>query len=48
MALMMASMHMRGHTDIVIALAKAKADINHKDDVRVGFAGWMVVCVCTG
>ena len=31
-------------TDIVIALLKAKADINAKDDVRVGLAGWMV-CV---
>jgi len=34
-----------GHTDCVIALVKAKANINHKDDVRVGLAGWMVVCV---
>ena len=25
----------RGHTDTVIALAKAKANINHKDNVRV-------------
>ena len=36
---------MEGHTDIAIALVKAKADVNHKDDVRVGVAGWMVVCV---
>ena len=34
-----------GHTDIAIALLKAKADINAKDNVRVGLAGWMVVCV---
>ena len=34
-----------GHTDIAIALLKAKADINAKDKVRVGLAGWMVVCV---
>ena len=34
-----------GHTDIAIALLKAKADINAKDNVRVGLAGWMVV-VC--
>ena len=33
-----------GHTDIAIALVKAKADINAKDDVSVGLAGWMVVC----
>ena len=37
-----------GHTDIAIALLKAKADINAKDDVRVGLACWMVVCVCKG
>ena len=24
-----------GHTDIAVALVKAKADINHTDDVRV-------------
>ena len=35
---------MRGYTDIVVALVKAKADINAKDKVRVGLAGWMVVC----
>ena len=35
----------RGHTDIAIALLKAKANINAKDNVRVGLAGWMVVCV---
>ena len=35
----------RGHTDIAIALLKAKADINAKNKVRVGLAGWMVVCV---
>ena len=35
----------RGHTDIAIALLKAKADINAKNNVRVGLAGWMVVCV---
>ena len=35
-----------GYMDMVIALVKAKADINHKDRVRVGLAGWMVVCVC--
>ena len=34
-----------GCTDIVIALLKAKADINAEDKVRVGLAGWMVVCV---
>ena len=34
-----------GHTDIAIALIKAKADINAKDRVRVGLAGWMMVCV---
>ena len=34
-----------GHTEIAIMLIKAKADINAKDDVRVGLAGWMVVCV---
>ena len=34
-----------GHTDIAIALVKAKADINHENNVRVGLAGWMVVCV---
>ena len=37
-----------GHTDTVIALLKAKADINAKDKVRVGVAGWIVVCVCRG
>ena len=37
-----------GHTDIVIALLKAKANANAKDYVRVGLAGWMVVCVCRG
>ena len=35
----------RGHTDNAIALLKAKANINAKDNVRVGLAGWMVVCV---
>ena len=36
-----------GHPDIVIMLLKAKADINLKNYVRVGLAGWMVVvCVC--
>ena len=34
-----------GRTDIAIALIKAGANINAKDDVRVGLAGWMVVCV---
>ena len=34
-----------GYTDIIIALLKAKADVNHKDEVRVGLAGWMVVSV---
>ena len=34
-----------GHIDCAIALVKAKADINAKDDVRVGLAGWMMVCV---
>ena len=34
-----------GHTNIAIALLKAKADINAKDMVRVGLAGWMVVSV---
>jgi len=33
-----------GHTDTVIALVKAKANIDHKDNV-VSLAGWMVVCV---
>ncbi len=37
---------LEGHTDIVIALLKAKADINAKNDyVRVGLAGWMVMYV---
>ena len=35
----------RGHTDIAIALLKAKADINAKNNVRVSLAKWMVVCV---
>ena len=43
MALMEAAIY--GHTDIAIALLKAKANINAKDNVRVGLAGWMVVCV---
>ena len=30
---MLAAWH--GHTDIAITLLKAKADVNHKDDVRV-------------
>ena len=34
-----------GHIDVVIALLKAKANINYKTRVRVGLAGWMVVCV---
>ena len=34
-----------GHTDIVIELVKAKADINAKNIVRVGLTGYMVVCV---
>ena len=34
-----------GYTDIAIALLKAKANINAKDNVRVGLAGWVVVCV---
>ena len=34
-----------GKTECVIALLKAKANINAKDNVRVGLAGWMVVCV---
>ena len=46
MPLMAAASH--GHTDIAIALLKAKADINAKNKVRVGLAGWMVVCVCRG
>jgi len=33
-----------GHTDCVVELVKAKANINHKSNVRVGVAGWMVVC----
>ena len=37
-----------GRTDVATALLKAKADINAKDNVRVGLAGWMVVCVCRG
>ena len=32
-----------GHTDVVIALLKAKADMNTKNKVRVGLAGWMVL-----
>ena len=36
---------MNAHADIVIALLKAKANINVKDNVRVGLAGWMAV-VC--
>ena len=39
---------LRGHTDITLALVKAKANINAKNNVRVGLAGWMVVCVCRG
>ena len=35
----------KGHTDCVIELLRAKANIHHKDDVRVGLAGCMVVCV---
>ena len=35
-----------GHTDIAIALVKAKGNINVKDNVRVGLRGWMVVVVC--
>ena len=34
---MMAVHHSRGNNDIVIALVKAKANINN---VRVGLAGW--------
>ena len=34
-----------GHTDTVIALVKGKANINAKNIVRVGLAGWVVVCV---
>ena len=34
-----------GHTDIAIALLKAKANVNARDKVRVGLAGWMVVYV---
>ena len=34
-----------GHTDIAIVLLKAKADVNAKDEVCVGVAGWMVVLV---
>ena len=34
------------NTDIAITLLKAKADINAKNKVRVGLAGWMVVVVC--
>jgi len=34
-----------GYTDIAIALLKAKANINAKNKVRVGLAGWDVVCV---
>ena len=34
-----------GHTDIAIALVKAKANIQAENKVRVGLAGWMVVCV---
>ena len=34
-----------GRTDTVIALVKAKANIDDKDEVRVGLAGWMVVCM---
>ena len=34
-----------GHIDIIIALVKAKANINAEDDVRVGLADWVMVCV---
>ena len=34
-----------GHTDSVITLVKAKANVNAKNDVCVGLADWMVVCV---
>ena len=34
-----------GRTETVIALLKGKADINYKDNVRVGLAGCMVVSV---
>ena len=34
-----------GHTDTAIALVKAKANINAKTKVRIGLAGWMVMCV---
>ena len=40
---MMAVYH--GRTDIAIALVKAKANIKAQDNVCVGLAGWMVVCV---
>ena len=34
-----------GYTDCVIELIRAKANIHHKANVRVGLAGCMVVCV---
>ena len=34
-----------GHTDCVIELLRAKANIHHTNDVCVGLAGCMVVCV---
>ena len=34
-----------GYTDTAIVLLKAKANINAKNNVRVGLAGWMVVSV---
>ena len=34
-----------GLTDCVIELLRVKANIHHINDVRVGLAGCMVVCV---
>ena len=45
-SLTMATVH--GHTEIAIALVKAKANIYHQDNVCVCLAGWMVMCVCRG
>ena len=34
-----------GHTECAIVLLKAKANVEKTKGVRVGLAGWMVVCV---
>lgn len=35
-----------GHPGVAITLLKAKANINDKNKVCIGLAGWMVVVVC--